>query len=222
MLTLVEPEQTYPIEVAGAVFHAVVPSLATSASLGRHLASLPEDDPLRREHAVLLTYLRAWEGVGVSAAAEVPYSREHVPALPAVVARKVARRIEMLGLERHEAELGSTDELRAYVNARLDYRRMTCERCREIERVDGIPPDCDSCPVPRPSPEIALAWETYQLVSSADMAFVGGAQVVFALLGARMSASEALALLQRLIIIHQVVVDRRAADRGDDGESREK
>jgi len=216
MLNLIEKEELHRFEVAGGIFVSVCPSLATSVELGRNLAALDPADPERETKAHLITYLRGWEQVGKKDQ-EIPYSVEYVHALPPGVARKVAQKIEFLGVERHEAELNSAEDLIAYVNARLDYPALVCKNCLEIQKLEGTPPECATCPVPRPTPENSLAWEVYQIINTEFIAVFGGAETVFFILGARMSASEAMLLLQRLIIIHQVVIAREREAHGEQG-----
>lgn len=91
------------------------------------------------------------------------------------------------------------------MQARLDYPHFTCAQCRKNQEEDGVPPDCERCPVPRVSPRIRAAEEVYGHLSRPLVRELGLAQWVMELLIPRGEPGEVLELLDQVCTIDEVV-----------------
>ena len=87
---------------------------------------------------------------------------EDISRLPAAYAESAADALCAPWLTAGErAELES---LEAYLKALADYPGLSCGECRTQEQNGEGPPDCASCPLPRPPDLADVLWEAYRVV----------------------------------------------------------
>ena len=86
-----------------------------------------------------------------------------------------------------------------------DYPEINCDRCTEILDVDGIEPDCDNCNLPDLLPENNEAWELYRTLNTQFVHDFHAQPLVFEIFGVQCTRAEAKGLLEKLILIHQMM-----------------
>jgi len=86
---------------------------------------------------------------------------------------------------------------------------MNCSRCDEIYEVDGIEPDCENCDVPILFPVNQEVLELHRTINTAFVKDFSALGLVFEIEGIACTRDQAGEMLEKLIILHGMIKDRK-------------
>lgn len=99
---------------------------------------------------------------------------------------------------------------------------MNCGECEETQDIDGLAPECQTCPLNELTPGNSLAFDLYRLLRSRFVADTGAWPLVFDVLGIELTRNDARRLLDRLILIHDILSRREQPPPSDHGTGRDR